>query len=130
MNSAPPNHQGGFSLIEVVIALAIIAIAMGALINSTSSATNNTLHMQEKTLAHWVAMNKMAELQLSGEWPSLGKKEGKAELGDREWEWITEVIGTELNEIRRVDIRVRRKGDPKDTSLELVSGFFGKPTEK
>lgn len=114
----------------MVIALAIIAIAMGALISSTSSATNNTRYMEEKTLAHWVAMNQMAQLRLSGQWPGLGKKEGSAEMADREWEWIAETIATEVNEIRRVNIRVRRKGDPKDTSLELVSGFFAKPSKQ
>lgn len=126
MNSHP-RAQAGFSLIEVVIALAVIAIAMGALINSTSSATNNTRHLEEKTMAHWVAMNQLAELKLSGQWPGIGKKEGKATMGDQEWEWIAETTATEVNDIRRVDIRVRRKGDPKDTSVELISAFFARP---
>ncbi len=117
----------GFSLIEVVIALAVLAIALSALINSASTATANTISLRDKTLAHWVAMNKLAEIRLAGEWPKLGISKGKSRLADREWEVESTISGTPEPAIRRIDVRVRKPGDPKETSLTLLTGFINKP---
>ncbi len=122
--------EKGISLIEVVIALAVLAIALSALINSTSSATANTIGLRDKTMAHWVAMNKMAEIRLSGEWPDIGIKKGKSQLAEREWEVETTINGTPEQSIRRVDIRIRKPGDPKETSLTLLTGFIHKRSQK
>ena len=119
--------QSGFSLIEVVIALAVLAISLSALINSTSTATANTIGLRDKTLAHWVAMNKMAQIRLDGKWPGVGVKKGKSKLADHEWEVETTISGTPEPSIRRIDIRIRKPGDPKETSLTLLTGFIGKP---
>ena len=118
--------SAGFSLIEVVIALAVLAIALSALINSTSTATSNTIGLRDKTMAHWVAMNKMAEIRLSGKWPDIGINKGKSTLAEHEWEVETTINGTPEPSIRRIDIRIREPGDPKDTSLTLLTGFVHK----
>ena len=120
----------GFSLIEVVIALAVLAIALSALINSTSKATANTIGLRDKTMAHWVAMNKMAQIRLSGRWLEPGIKKSKSELAEREWEVETTIGGTPEPSIRRVDIRVRQPGDPKETSLTLLTGFIHKRSQQ
>jgi general secretion pathway protein I len=118
------TQQRGFSLIEVVIALAVLAIALSALIDSSSSATANTIYLRDKTLAHWVAMNKMAEIKLAGSWPDVGIKTTKSKLSDREWSVETTVNGTPEPSIRRIDIRIRKPGDPKETSVTLLTGFI------
>ncbi len=122
------QYTRGFSLIEVVIALAVLAIALSALIDSASNATANTVSLRDKTLAHWVAMNKMAEIRLTGKWPDTGIKKSKEKLADREWEVESTVSGTPEPSIRRIDVRVRQPGAPKDTSLTLLTGFIQKPT--
>lgn len=125
-----PSTEAGFSLIEVVIALAVIAIAMGALIDSSSSATRHTLHLRDKTLAHWVGMNELSKLQISKDWLGIGKQSGTVEMADRNWAWERTVSATDVPDLRRVDIRVRFKEDPKGTSIDLISGFLGKPQGK
>ncbi len=122
------QYTRGFSLIEVVIALAVLAIALSALIDSASNATANTVSLRDKTLAHWVAMNKMAEVRLAGKWPDTGIKKSKEKLADREWEVESTISGTPEPSIRRIDVRVRQPGAPKDTSLTLLTGFIQKPT--
>ncbi len=122
------QYTRGFSLIEVVIALAVLAIALSALIDSASNATANTVSLRDKTLAHWVAMNKMAEIRLTGKWPDTGIKKSKEKLADREWEVESTISGTPEPSIRRIDVRVRQPGAPKDTSLTLLTGFIQKPT--
>ena len=50
-------HLQGFSLLEVLVALAILGISLGAAIKATSSSLGNAGYLQQRTLAHWVAMN-------------------------------------------------------------------------
>jgi len=119
--------QQGFSLIEVLIALAVLAFALTALMNTSGAAARNTAHLQEKTFAHWVAMNKMEELRLSKVFPKVGIKEGKSEMIGREWRWEVKTQGTPEKSMRRVDVRVRRLDDPKGTSLAVITGFLSKP---
>jgi len=121
------RKTSGFSLLEVVIALAILSFALSALIDSASSATNNTAHLQDKAFAHWVAMNQMAELRLSKQWPQTGTKKGEAELADQQWIWERTTQNTPEKTMRRIDIRIRRPNDPKDSSITLLTGFLRKP---
>lgn len=119
-------NQQGFSLIEVLIALAVLAFALTALMNTAGSAARNTAHLQEKTFAHWAAMNKMAELRLTKAFPKIGIKEGKSKMVGREWRWEVKTQETPEKSMRRVDVRVRRLDDPKGTSLAMVTGFLSK----
>jgi len=123
------TRQSGFSLIEVVVALSVLTIALSALIDSASSAARNTAHLQDKAFAHWVALNQMAEFRLSKQWPEIGAKEGKAEQADQQWEWESTTQKTPEKTMRRIDIRVRREGDPKDSSVTLLTGFLRQPNK-
>lgn len=124
--NAHHRAAGGFSLIEVVIALAVLAIALSALINSASTATTNTISLRDKTFAHWVAMNKLEEIRLSGKWPAVGIKKGESELAGQKWEVETTINGTPDPDIQRLDVRIRKPGDDKKTSVTLLSGFIRK----
>ncbi len=121
------QRQHGFTLVEVLIALAVLAFALTAMITTTGSATRNTAYLQDKTFAHWIAMNRMEALRLAGAFPAIGIKEGKAEMAGRQWRWEIKVQETPEKSMRRVDIRVRRPDDPKDTSLALITGFLARP---
>ncbi len=120
------SGQGGFTLIEVVIALLIIALAMAAIIRTTSTSTLNTAHLRDKTFAHWVALNKMAELRLAGTFPEIGTKTDDAEMAGEKWAITIRVNKTPDKNIRRIDVLVRREKDPKDTSVDFVTAFMGK----
>ncbi len=121
------DPQKGFTLIEVMIALLVLGLALAALIRTTGSAASNTAWLQEKTFAHWVAMNKLTEMQLNKDWPQPGQKKDTTEMADREWEWEATFSTTEDPELRRVDIRVWKADQEADEHLTLLTGFLAKP---
>ena len=108
-----------------MVALAILAIAMAAVINGVSAHTNNAAYLRDRTLAHWVAMNRAVEVQVGDQWPSTGVTKGRAEMADRNRRWETKVITTGDAGVRRVDIDVRAEGG--EEPLASVIAYAGKP---
>lgn len=82
--------QRGFTLVEILVALAIIAIAMAALVKASSNHTYSASYIKEKTLAHYVAMNELTLLQLSGDWPEDSEVKKSTEMAEHEWYWTRE----------------------------------------
>ena len=66
------SRQRGFTLIEVLVALAIVAITLGAGIKAAGSLTSNTARLAEVTAAQWCADNKLTELKLRQQFPATG----------------------------------------------------------
>lgn len=122
----PRKPQDGFTLIEVMAALAIVAIAIGTLIKAASSYTTSTSHLRDRTYARWVAANRLAELRALREWPDLGKSDGEAELARQTWYWRIETKKVQDASLRQVEIQVRRKRDAKSALFTLTS-FVGDP---
>jgi general secretion pathway protein I len=122
------RHVKGFTLIEVVVALAVIALALAAATTAVSSNIRNASGLQQRTYAHWVAMNKLAELQLDDQWPSIRTTRGSELMARQEWFWSMKVTKTPdgFDLIRRVDVMVRLNEDD-DTPLVTLTGFVGKP---
>jgi general secretion pathway protein I len=120
------QDQHGFTLMEILVALTILAIALSAIISLASNQTLNTTHLRDKTLAHWVAMNKIAELQLSGEWPAKGKQQGDEEMGMHEWHWVRTVTTTPDERVRQVEIAVFRDRQDQHSITSLTS-FLSQP---
>lgn len=120
------HHQCGFTLLEILVALAILAIALAAIITLASNQTVSTAHLRDKTLAHWVAMNKIAELQLTAEWPAKGKKQGDEEMGLHQWHWVRTITETPDDRVRQVDISVfRNKTD--ERPVTSLTSFLSQP---
>ncbi|TPW17692.1 MAG: proteinral secretion pathway protein I [Halothiobacillaceae bacterium] len=120
------THQRGFTLLEVLVALAVIAVAMAAITRSTSVAANNEFYLKEKTWAHWVAMNKIAEIQLEANWPTIGQRKGDYEMVERKWRWEVDVSGTEDKDVRRMDVRVFERADAKE-ALAFIVAYVDRP---
>ena len=91
----------GFTLLEVLIALAVRALSMGAVIKATSDYTGNQSYLRDRTMAMWVARNVLVRFQVSGEWLSVGERKGTEEMGGQEWRWLTRISQTEESELRR-----------------------------
>lgn len=118
------KRASGFTLIEVIVALFVLAMALSAVLSTTGNMANQTRVLEEKTFAHWVAMNRMAEIHAEGAWLRVGKQTGVAEMASREWRWETTVSNTDEEEMRRVDIRVAPSDADDDTNTTLLTGFI------
>lgn len=111
-NSAPPRHRGGagrvcgFTLIEVLVALAIFAVALAASVRAASISTDGALEVRERLLATWVAQNHLAELAAVGAFPEVGGRSGEAEQGGIRFKWEEVVSGTPNQSFRRVEVKV------------------------
>jgi len=122
------NHTG-FTLIEVLVALGIIAIALTAVMASVSINVNNAAGLERRTFANWVAMNKMAELSIDNDknYPDARKTTGTMFMGEHEWHWEQEVVKFEKDDtLRRVYIRVKANEEDK-YNLATLEGYVRKP---
>lgn len=115
----------GFTLVEVVVALAIVAIGMLAVFKTIGDTTNNVSYLRDRSFAAWIADNLITEIRLSGEMPSVDETSGELEYAGRVWHWITRVSQTPVEGLRRIDVSVRREGDDEESSLVTLSGFAG-----
>lgn len=118
----------GFTLLEVLIALAILAISMGAVIKAASEGTGNIALLRDQTLAGWVGLNHLNEVLLSEDWPEPGAERGIAEMANREWHWELQISTTDDEDIRRLDISVRTSRDAA-TALVKLTAFKGRPEQ-
>jgi general secretion pathway protein I len=118
----------GFTLLEVLIALAVLALSMGAVIKATSDYTGNEAYLRDRTMAMWVARNVLVEFQIDGEWLSVGEREGTLEMGKQEWRWLTRISQTEEAELRRLDVEVYPVDvDDDENPVSVLSGFLRQP---
>lgn len=118
----------GFTLLEVLVALTVIAFALGSIIKVAGSGAANASYLRDKTFAHWVAANHLAQMQTKDNpWPSRGDDDGKMEMAGREWFWTTEVLDTPDPDMRRVEIKVRMDDDEDLPAVSTLTGFIVKP---
>ncbi len=122
-----PSHKTcrGFTLIEVVVALAIVAIGMLAVFKTIGDTVNNGSYLRDRSFAAWIADNRITEIRLSGEMPSVEQTAGELEYAGRRWQWITKVAQTQVEGLRRIDVSVRREGDAEGSALVSLAGFVG-----
>ena len=117
----------GFTLVEVMVALAIVAIALPALLMSLYQQIDDTAYLRDKTLAYMVAENKLAEIRLvigSTRNLSAGKDSGLASMADRDWYWWVETKTTEVENFFRVDITVSLDEQQQEQPLYTLSAFM------
>ncbi|MCB1957371.1 MAG: type II secretion system minor pseudopilin GspI [Rhodocyclaceae bacterium] len=115
----------GFTLLETLVALAILAIALSAAFRAVGATTQSVGELRDRTLADWIAQNRLAELRASGRFPPLGRNEGRETQARTEFRWREEVKGTPNPLFRRVDVTVT-DGSGEHT-LASLSGFAVRP---
>ncbi len=110
-----------FTLLEVLIAMAIFGYAAVSLITNIAHYQSAQVTSSQRTVAHWVAMNQLAETRLEKKWPNVGVTRGSAEMANTTWYWLQTVSKTTEKELRQIEIEVRLE---EDDELKVTS-FIG-----
>lgn len=106
------KNKVGFTLIEVLIALAIIAIALGALLKASAQNVNHAEYLKNKMIRHWVAMQAVTNIQLG-----LISLEGQQEVTkvtkflDQRWYWRAKIIPTPVKSMQEIKISLSQHQD-------------------
>jgi len=114
----------GFTLLEVLVAMAILSLGMIAVFSGMNQSLNVTTRLRDKTLASWIALNRIAELQVTGEYPEAGNRHDQVEMAHMQWVYNMQISNIPQIEMRRIDITVSFVDSPDDI-LATVVGFIG-----
>ncbi len=118
----------GFTLLEVLVALAILATALMAGFRAVGLATGNTQELEQRQLAEWVALNRLANHRILGEFLETGAYRGIERQGPYEFHWKEEVKPTENALVRRTEVRVYLPDDEEHALAHLI-GFMVRPLQ-
>ncbi|HQQ64238.1 MAG TPA: type II secretion system minor pseudopilin GspI [Pseudomonadales bacterium] len=118
------TRQHGFTLIEVLVALAIVSIALLAALRAAAQGTAHADALRARVLASWVAENLLAEHRARLDWLPTGILHGTSNEGGSTFKWREEIIATPNLAFRRIDIFIT---DPADATLAHVTGFLVNP---
>ena len=116
------SRHRGFTLIEVLVALAVAGIALTAILKAVNGQLLSAHLMEEKTVAHWVALNVATEIRLDPRWSTIGSKKGDTEMLQQEWNWQALTSGTPDPDLRRVDITVYNQSEKQQGSITIFTG--------
>lgn len=120
------SRRGGFTLVEVMVALAIASLALAAVAAAISQMVSAASSIRERTYASWIAQNRLAEMRLANVIPEVSTTSGEVEYAALEWEWRATVSETEVENLFRVDVEVSHAGT--DDIVRTVTGFIGEPS--
>ena len=120
------TRQRGFTLIEVMVAMAITALGLSATYYAIMQSVSAVDRLQEKTYAHWIALNQLTEMRLQQQVPEIGETNGDLEYADQRWFWRSSVSESGVDNLYRVDIEVSKENTPDDIVSDIV-GFIGPP---
>ncbi len=120
----PKHSQNGFTLAEVLVALAVLAIALAAVLGVTSQSIKTTIDLRDRTLAMWQAQDRMTLHQLQHDWLAADTTSGESQVNGRTWYWKEQISSTPQVDIRRVEIEIR--ADEKKEVLAHLVGYLRK----
>lgn len=123
-----PCRQKGFTLLEVMIALAILAVASAGLLTASSGFVRQSGQLEQRVVANWAAQNRMNELRLSGFPPQIGESRAEAELAGRRFLLKVQTSATESPLLLRVELQVfsheEGETDNQDYALAQLTSFL------
>lgn len=121
------SKRAGFTLIEVLVALAIVSIALMSALRAAGQGTNNLGELRSRLLAGWVAENLLAEHRARRDWLPLGIQRGTGREGGIDFAWREEVIATPNPAFRRVDLRVFATAEESHSLAHLIGFVVNSP---
>jgi general secretion pathway protein I len=122
------RRQRGFTLLEILVALAILVVGMSALVKAAIGNASNATYLKQKTFAQWVAVNKVNEMRIQHSWPSTGSQTGRVFFAEVEWSWKVKTSSTQDKDIRRIEVSVKQESQTDGEPLVTVTAFLGRPS--
>ena len=119
------ERAAGFTLVEVMVALAIVGLSLAAVAASISQMVDAGSAMRQRTYASWIAQNKIAELRLANVVPEVSSTTGEVEYAAQQWAWRATISETGVENLFRVEVEVSIAGS--DDVIRTVTGFIGEP---
>lgn len=125
MQSSRSERIAGFTLVEVMVALAVAGLSLAAVAASIGQMVDAASAIQERTYASWIAQNRIAELRLANILPEVSTTTGEVDYAGLEWAWRSTISETGVENLFRVDVDVSFAGS--DDIVRTVTGFIGEP---
>jgi general secretion pathway protein I len=122
------NDSPGFTLVEVLVAMTIVAVSLLAALRVATQGTNHAGELHARLLAGWVAADRLAEHHARGDWLPVGVRTGAQRQGNLEFGWREEVSATPNPAFHRVDVFVFVPAQPAHFLAHSV-GFVVNPSE-
>ncbi|KGE05374.1 type II secretion system minor pseudopilin GspI [Pseudohaliea rubra] len=126
----PEQRARGFTLVEVLVALAVVALSLPALLFALDQQVDGTAYLRDKSLARLVASNKLTEVRLlAGARGQLlrGSESGEERLAGRDWYWWLDSSSTEVPGFNRITVRVSLSPGDDANSLVTLVGYLDDP---
>ena len=116
-----PGGARGFTLIEVLVALFVFAVAMTVLVQSGTHRAQNLDYLRDRTFASWIAADRITAIRLEPDELGTGSRDGEVEMARRTWFWEADISATEDDTVRRIEVAVRldEDGEP----VARMTGF-------
>ena len=123
--------ERGFTLLEILAALAIAVVGIAAVAKATSTTVDVVQTTENRVLASWVASNRLAELRIGRAWPSAVTRDLSQELGGRVWYYSEKISETADSDLLRVDLSVYSDQDHQHQAATLFGYLarYSPPTE-
>ena len=115
----------GFTLLEVLVALIVLAVSLAAIAGEMLQMLNAASSMRDRTYASWIAHNKIAEMRLANVVPDTSTTSGEVNYANQEWAWRAVVSETGVPNLFRIDVTISFPGE--DPLMRAVTGFIGEP---
>lgn len=122
----------GFTLVEVLVALTVVAIGLTALMVAVSSTARTSGYLRDKTIAQWIALNRLTQVRLTVNRLGDTGDTGELDFANRKWHYDTRYFDTTFPTMKRVVVRVypgdaKTKGNPIAESTGFLGSSLGIP---
>ncbi len=121
------RQQRGFTLVEVLVALVVVALGMAALMETMGSSADTATWLRERSFAQWIAFNQLTLTRLTGSLPAAGQTDGELDFAGSHWRWRQVVTSLGFPGVERIDVMVQPADTPLDEKhwMATVTGATG-----